>query len=257
MHLFDIKRFSEVIYERFSGESAEVVVIIPIYNNAHFVKECLESVVRQDLTPLSLCVVDDCSADNGLEATLQFIQEHMDRFATARLLRHRRNQGPSMARNSGVAWSDEPYVFMLDSDNRLRRPALTRLLEALRDSDANIAYSQLCFFGAITGPGTADIWAVDRVPETPYIDVMSLIERDALLEAGGFDLLADDIGWEDQDLWCRFAELGKSGVFLPEMLCDYRVHDTQRSKMVLAATDRLKAEIVVRHPRLFRGLDAK
>lgn len=257
MHLFDIKRLSEVIYEQRVGKPAEVVVVIPLYNNSHFIKECLEFVVRQDLTPLSLCVVDDCSADDGLEMTHEFMRQNADRFATIRLLHHRRNQGPSMARNSGVAWSDEPYVFMLDSDNRLRRPALTRLLEALHNSGANVAYSQLCFFGAITGPGTADIWAIDRAPATPYIDVMSLIERDALLEAGGFEHLADDIGWEDHDLWCRFAELGKSGVFLPEMLCDYRVHDAQRSKVVLAASDRLEAEIVVRHPRLFRPLGTK
>ena len=29
-----------------------------------------------------------------------------------------------MARNSGIAWSDEPLLFMLDADNRIRPPAL-------------------------------------------------------------------------------------------------------------------------------------
>jgi glycosyltransferase involved in cell wall biosynthesis len=251
MPLFDIRRLSHIVYESIKG-TAEVVVVVPLYNNAPFITECLKSVVEQNLTALSLCVIDDCSTDGGPNVALKLIQQHADRFATVRLLRHLHNHGPSMARNTGVAYTNEPYIFMLDSDNRIRRPAISRLREALYNSRANFAYSQVWLFGAESGPGTADIWSVERLRSKPYIDMMALIERDALIEAGGIKPLADDLSWEDHDLWCRFAELGKFGVFLPELLCDYRVHASQRSKLVPEAVERLSSEIALRHPKLFR-----
>src|SRR3982074_1998259 len=69
--------------------------------------------------------------DDGGQEAIAFLESHATRFTTARVVRHRRNQGLSMARNSGIAWSDEPFLFMLDADNHLRSPALSRLLDAL------------------------------------------------------------------------------------------------------------------------------
>jgi hypothetical protein len=83
---------------------------------------------------------------------------------------------------------------------------------------------------------------------------MALIRRDALLAAGGYSPMAVEQGWEDYDLWCRFAELGFEGVFLPELLCEYRVHG---ASMLRTRTNNnhsaLLAEMWLRHPRLFGG----
>jgi hypothetical protein len=182
---------------------------------------------------------------------LKFITKHADRFCAARLIRHRRNQGPAMARNTGIAWSDEPFLFLLDADNRIRRPALSRLFEAILSTEAEFAYSQVCFFGARGGLGLADIWSLERLRSDTYIDMMALIKREALLTAGGVIPLADDVGWEDHDLWCRFAELGFRGVFLPELLCEYRIHEAARTRATDSILDHLAAEIVLRHPTLF------
>jgi hypothetical protein len=82
--------------------------------------------------------------------------------------------------------------------------------------------------------------------------MMALIDRKALVEAGGFVPLADDISWEDHDLWCRFAELGYRGVFVPELLCEYRFHEGARGRITNPDVDAvLGAEIALRHPALF------
>src|SRR5207248_11446875 len=112
--LDDVASLAEVVYEsRNDASAAQVAVIVPLYNYAGTVIETLESVVRQDLAPLSLVVVDDASTDNGGEQAVNFLQRVRVRFVTARVLRHHRNEGLSMARNSGIAWSSEPYLFML------------------------------------------------------------------------------------------------------------------------------------------------
>ncbi|HYU13170.1 MAG TPA: glycosyltransferase family A protein [Stellaceae bacterium] len=254
---FDVKALGDIVYESQGAGEAEVAVVIPLYNYADTIGEALQSVVDQDLAPLVVVVLDDCSTDDGGQEAIAFLESRAARFATARVVRHRRNQGLSMARNSGIAWSDAPFLFMLDADNRLRPPALSRLLDALHCSGADFAYSQLRMFGDEEGIGLADIWQPQRFAVGNYIDAMALIRREALLAAGGYAVLADDHGWEDYDLWCRFVELGFEGVFLPELLCDYRVHS---ASMLRSRTnkhlDALMAEMRLRHPSVFSARQA-
>src|ERR1051325_1046167 len=215
LRAFDIGGLSRVIYETRQEGAAEIVVVVPLYNYAQTLPEALASIVNQEFQPLSVIVVDDCSRDDGAQTAAAFLEQHRMRFSEARVIRHDRNQGPSMARNSGIAWSREPYLFMLDADNRLRPPALSRLMEALESSSAAFAYSQLRFFGEEDGIGIADIWQPSQLALGNYIDAMALIRRERLLEIGGYAVLAEDVSREDYDLWCRFAELSYEGVFVP------------------------------------------
>jgi glycosyltransferase involved in cell wall biosynthesis len=248
----DVKGRSTTIYEQRGVGEAEIVVVIPLFNYAHTITEAVASVVQQDLATLAVIVIDDSSTDKGGQRAVEFLQGHPTRFTRARVVRHDRNLGLAMSRNSGIIQSSEPYLFMLDADNRLRPPALSRLLDALRHSRADFAYSQLRFFGDVEGIGIADIWEPQRLVTGNYIDAMALIRREALLAAGGYASMAVEQGWEDYDLWCRFAELGLEGVFLPELLCEYRVHNTS---MLQSRTNErysaLMAEMRLRHPRLF------
>jgi len=252
LRLFDIKPLGSVVYETDLRGESEIVVIVPLYNYAVTIDECLASLVEQQLERFSLVVIDDASTDEGVTRAVDFLRRHMARFVRVRVIRHQLNQGLSMARNAGITWSDEPFLFMLDADNRLRPPALLRLRETLRRSGAAFAYSQLRMFGDASGVGVADIWDPMRLRTGNYIDAMALIRREALLSVNGYAVLADDHGWEDYDLWCSFAERGLRGVFLPEVLCDYRVHD---ASMLRSRTykhhDALMAEMALRHPSLF------
>jgi glycosyltransferase involved in cell wall biosynthesis len=252
LRLFDVKALGDVIYEVVNNNIAEISVIIPLYNYINYITECLASVVSQDTPSLSLIVIDDASTDGGGEVAKSFLAEHCDRFSSARIIRHRRNQGLAMARNSGIAWGSESFVFMLDADNRIRPPALSRLLEALVVSDAEFSYSQLYLFGSQTEVGNSDIWDPKRLIWGNYIDATALFRRQALLSAGGYRVSVVEEGWEDFDLWCRFAELGYRGIYLPELLCEYRVHE---SSMLRTRTDALMKTLMVemefRHPTLF------
>lgn len=250
---FDVRALAtlELEHEAPAADQAEVVVAVPLYNYGPVIVECLQSVLEQDLGPLSLVVIDDASTDDGPARAKKFLDLHRSRFRRARLIRHLRNQGLAMTRTSGIAWSSEPCVFFLDADNRLRPPALSRLLAALRVSRAEFAYSQLRLFGETDSIGVADIWDPQRLRANNYIDAMSLVRREALLAAGGFVDSSVEVGWEDYDLWCRFAELGFRGIFVPELLCEYRVHG---SSMLRKRTNSrhlaLRAEMAMRHPGL-------
>jgi glycosyltransferase involved in cell wall biosynthesis len=252
VRLFDVKTLGEVSYEDVNQAPADISVVIPLYNYAHYINECLLSVATQDILHLSIIVVDDCSTDGGGEVAVRFLEQYRKRFATARVVRHRRNQGLAMSRNSGISWSLEPFLFMLDADNRIRPPALSRLLEAVLASQAEFAYSQLSLFGSQVGIGDADIWDPERFrARGNYIDGMALIKREALLVAGGYRVSALEEGWEDFDLWCRFAELGYRGIYLPELVCEYRVHEHSMLRTRTDSRQRsLSLEMALRHPGL-------
>jgi glycosyltransferase involved in cell wall biosynthesis len=252
LRLFPVRELGAVIYENDKLTEAQIAVIIPLYNYESMITECLDSVAAQDLQKLSILVIDDASTDGGGERAAAILSRYESRFARAQVVRHSRNQGLSMARNSGMAWSREPYLFMLDADNRIKRSCLTKLLEALETSGAAFAYSQLRMFGEVDAIGLADVWDPARLRDGNYIDAMALLRRDALLAAGGYATLANDYGWEDYDLWCRFAELGYSGVFLPEILGDYRVHNSSMLRaQTTNYTETLMAELTIRHPSIF------
>jgi glycosyltransferase involved in cell wall biosynthesis len=251
MRLFDIRSLGHVVFERTNDGNADVVVIISLCNYENYIEECLESLVNQSMRHFSVVVVDDCSTDQGEAVAYQFLNAHAKRFSTARLVRHFRNQGLSMARNSGIAWSSEPLVFVLDADNRIRPPALARLRSAIEFCQADFAYSQLFVLGEESTVGCADIWHLNRLRYRCEIDAMAMVRRSALLDAGGYAALANEHGCEDYDLWCRFAMLGFRGIFVPELLCESRRPSSSTYQNRTKHFDALMAEMTVRYPEIF------
>ena len=252
LRIFDVRKLGEIRYQHHRADDAEIAVIIPLYNYKHTVIETLASVVDQDLEKLSIIVIDDCSTDGGGDEVAKFLKSQIPRFTQAMVIRHSRNQGLAMSRNSGIAWSHEHYIFMIDADNRIRRPALSRLLKAVRKSGADFAYSQTSKFGDEIGVGNADVWDPSRLCTSNYIDAMAVFRRDALVAVGGYHVSAIEQGWEDYDMWLRFAEKGLWGVFLPEMLCEYRVHSSSMlRKYTNGSADLLMAEVLLRHSKIF------
>jgi hypothetical protein len=58
---------------------------------------------------------------------------------------------------------------------------------------------------------------------------MAMFRRDVLLELGGYDHTLSEIGWfgwEDYDMWLRFAQQDLHVGFVPNILCLYRQHET-------------------------------
>ena len=106
---FDITTLGRLEFQGGTQQPAQIGVVIPLYNYGHLIDECLRSLLSQHLGHFSVTVVDDASTDDGLSRTVTLLHRWLDRFCHVRVVRHVRNQGLSMARNSGIAWSPEPY----------------------------------------------------------------------------------------------------------------------------------------------------
>src|SRR5204863_2461379 len=90
-------------------------IVIPCYNQAHFLPEAIESALSQTHRPIEVIVVDDGSPDNAAEVVA--------RYPHVRYVRQE-NQGLGGARNAGFRVSKGEYIVFLDADDRLTPNAL-------------------------------------------------------------------------------------------------------------------------------------
>ena len=214
----------DVLFE--SGKRAEsaVAVVISVFNHGHFVKEALESVKAQTLAERDLIVVDDCSTDDSVSLVQAWLQRNASAFSHAALLKNKVNSGLAWTRNAGFAFTDAPYIMVLDADNLLSPNCLERCLAEITRTGAAAAYPLLRRFGEGEGVmGDVD-WDPVRFATGNYIDAMAMVRRSAWARAGGYQKMEIATGWEDFSFWCRFAELGLRGCRVREILAHYRVH---------------------------------
>src|SRR5215218_2770225 len=95
-------------------EGGLVSVVIPCYNQAHFLDEAIESVLSQSYTNFEVIVVDDGSEDETARVASGYALED-PRVCLIR----QQNRGLAGARNRGLAEARGEYVVFLDSDDRL------------------------------------------------------------------------------------------------------------------------------------------
>jgi hypothetical protein len=88
-------------------------------------------------------------------------------------------------------------------------------------------------------------WNPEWLCERNYIDAQAMLSRAAWERHGGYRV-SDELvfGWEDWELWLRFAAAGEHGVHVPRMLGRYR---TQEQSML--STTNLVADHMLRHLR--------
>jgi hypothetical protein len=202
----------------------EVTVVIPLYNHADFVGEAIATVARSDHPAFEVIVVDDASTDDSAEVARDALAAAP--WVPARLVRRSRNAGLAAARNLGVGFARGQYVFMLDADNAVYPQALSRLASALdAEPAAAFAYGILESFD-VAGPrglmswlGWDPFWLRYDNP----IDAMAMLRRDAVVAVGGYTSEPTLYGWEDFALWCAFAQTGREGTRVPEIVGRYRV----------------------------------
>lgn len=91
----------------------KISVILPVYNVAQYIRECLDSILNQTFSDFEIICVDDCSTDN----TPYIIEEYIKKDERIRMIRHQNNSGPGIARNTGIDDAKGEYIIFIDSDD--------------------------------------------------------------------------------------------------------------------------------------------
>lgn len=105
-------------------------VVIPVYNVELYLRECIDSVLRQKVDNIQIILVDDGSKDNSGK----ICDEYVDKDCRVKVI-HKENGGLSSARNAGIQAAVGKYVMFLDSDDYYHDDALTILRDKVNESE--------------------------------------------------------------------------------------------------------------------------
>lgn len=125
---------------------ALVSVIITSYNYADYIKETIESVIKQTYTNWELIIVDDGSTDNSVE----IIKSYMERDSRIKLFQHPngKNRGLSASLKLGIKEASGEWVAFLESDDFFAPDSLEKKLEAIKEnSQIDLLFTGLEMFG--------------------------------------------------------------------------------------------------------------
>ncbi|HEV1287092.1 MAG TPA: glycosyltransferase family A protein [Bryobacteraceae bacterium] len=189
-----------------------VSVLIPAYRVSPYIAEALDSVFSQNFShPFEVILVNDGSPDTAeLEKAIAPFRD--------RLVYHvQPNGGPAGARNTAFRLSNAPLIALLDGDDAYLPDYLRTQMEFFAaDPSLTLVYGDMQVFGGTPVDGQR-LCQLNREVEAPSIESLirttatvlntSMVRRDAILHAGGWDQMCAPC--EDYDLWLRIAMNGK------------------------------------------------
>ena len=106
------------------------MIIIPVYNSAQFLDQCILSVVEQSYKDWECFLVDDGSTDDS-GAICEKWADRDNRILAC----HQKNQGVSAARNYGIENSKGEYICFLDADDNLDSSFLETMISRADNAD--------------------------------------------------------------------------------------------------------------------------
>lgn len=110
-------------------------ILLPVYNVERYLRECLDSVMSQATESVEVIAVDDVSTDGSLVILQQYEAQYGSRF---KVMRHPRNRGLSVARNTLLEAAQGRYLWFVDSDDLLLPGAVKELKEIVDRKDPDL-----------------------------------------------------------------------------------------------------------------------
>ncbi len=220
-----------------------VTFVVPCYKLAHFLRECVDSILDQEYKDLEVLIMDDCSPDDTAAVAETF------RDPRVRYVRNPVNLGHLHNFNRGIDLARGRYLWLISADDRLRsRTALGKLVTLLDSHpDMSFAFSPGHFLSAdgIEG-GTQGGWGVsDRIfTSAEFFERLirgndictpgALSRKASYYRAGLFPPGLPYAG--DWYLWLRFSLMGPVG-YNPDPGVHYRQHAGSNTAIYTARRD--------------------
>jgi glycosyltransferase involved in cell wall biosynthesis len=130
----------------------KVSIIVPVFNCAPYIEDCLASLTTQTETDIEMIVVDDGSRDGSLEIVARLAAKDI----RISILSFPSNSGfPGFARNQGIARASGQYIAFLDGDDLYHPRKIESVVSAFeRLPDVNVVFHDVVRFWGTPGPDT-------------------------------------------------------------------------------------------------------
>jgi glycosyltransferase involved in cell wall biosynthesis len=255
-----------------------VSFVVPCYNLAHLLSECVKSILAQTYRDFEILIMDDCSPDNTAEIAKSFQDSRVKYIRNDHNLGHLRNY------NKGIALSRGEYVWLISADDYLRNRYILECYVELMDKHPNIGYT-FCPGIGVRGKEETELLQYSAYSNHDQIvkghvfvkDLLKLnivLAPSAMARRKCYERLSMfpldtvwngsrvDMGWcGDWYLWCLFALFFDVGYFAEPMVC-YREHDlsmthtlTQKDKVESCAAADIAVPWLIRQKAIEAGME--
>lgn len=205
----------------------KVSVLMPVYNAELFIKEAIESVLKQTYTDWELIIADDGSTDTSIEIAESFADQRI------RIERDKENRGIVFARNRVLTLARGEYIAWLDADDISlpdRLQTQVNFLDAKADIGLVGTWIELI---DQSGTRTGVAWKNRTKPENISAALLfgnqftnsSVMIRKSVLPSDPYRYECATSEAEDYDLWIRLAQTTKLAT-IQKILVQYRTHAT-------------------------------
>ena len=210
-----------------------VSVIVPCYNYAHFLPDCLKSILGQTFKDFEAIIVDDGSTDNSKEVAKRFLSDPRFHYI------YQVNQGLSAARNTGIRNAKGEFIAIVDPDDMWFPTKLEEQIKFMEKHPSyGLVYSDAeLYIGGKHSSRTVrngklfyDGWCFEEMlMDNGVVCPSVLIRKECFDTVGLFDDEVLAMYSEDWDQWLRIARKYKIGSIQKPLLY-YRVHERSMSK---------------------------
>lgn len=208
-----------------------VSVVIPFFNRERMILSTLESVVAQTYRPIELILIDDGSTDNGLSLVKNWASTFDEKDFKV-VIKHQLNKGAPVARNIGMNLAKGDYIQFLDSDDFLAPQKIENQVEALIDSQADLAicdFQRVCVHDTIPNRirlNNGNLY--DRLKKGHSVSIFTpLITSNTLKKS----FVSWDEGLrsqQDKDFMLKLMLMTDNYIYTPGVWCSYIEHNNSQ-----------------------------
>ena len=224
-------------------------VLIPCYNYAHFLGECLQSLIHQTIGDWEAIVVDDASTQGDPLTVVASFNDPRIRF-----IKHPQNRGAGATFNTAFNNSQNPYVFLLSADDRLHPQFLEKVRHTIiKNPTAQVITLDFLLFGDKEGSWQYPVYDTRQLTLRQWIPGPATVMKRSVWEnAGGHyegpELKAGNLDW---DFWLSALSHDIQIIHLPELLYLYRVHGNSITSKRALEDYKIHEFMAKRHSKLF------
>jgi glycosyltransferase involved in cell wall biosynthesis len=211
-------------------ENPLVSIIVPCFNQGHYIKETINSIINQTYQNWECIIVNDGSTDNTEEVIKSLILND-DRFKYISIP----NSGVCVARNTAVRNSKGDYLYPLDSDNYIHPQCIEKCIQIfINNPNIKLVHTEAELFGDSCGFWNLPSHSYKTILQYNTIDNSSMYLRQDFERVGGYRTNMVN-GLEDWDFWIALLEIYSDDqvVKINEPLFYYRTQKNSRGQNVI------------------------
>lgn len=201
-----------------------ISIVTPVFNTEKYLRDCIDSVIKQTYSNWELILINDCSTDNSQ----QIIDEFSNLDSRVIGVQNEVNLGSGETRNKGIREAKGRYLCFLDSDDRWKPDKLELQLQFIEKTMAPFIFGSYDFINE-----TGNVIKEPKVVTSQVVDYEFLLKRTEIftstvmidLRQTGKFLMPHHRRKQDYGLWLSLLKSGHLAQGMQEILAEYRLRE--------------------------------